>query len=117
MSKLSTLAVSNIWPSAMTKSNKLIKFVYFHKIAIPSMLHCEFVIEMTETSKIVLKKQKNPWSLDKHQSCSVKKVFLKISEDSQENTCTRVSILIKLQQSACNFIKKEALEQVFSCEF
>ena len=29
--------------------------------------------------------------------CSVQKVFLKISENSQENTCSRVSFLIKLQ--------------------
>ena len=29
--------------------------------------------------------------------CSVKKVFLKISQNSQENTCARVSFLIKLQ--------------------
>ena len=34
-----------------------------------------------------------------------KKVFLEISQNSQENTC-----------AACNFIKKEALAQVFSCE-
>ena len=31
------------------------------------------------------------------QTCSVKKVFLEISENSQENTCTRVSFLIKFQ--------------------
>ena len=31
------------------------------------------------------------------QSCSVKKVFLKILQNSQENTCARVSFLIKLQ--------------------
>ena len=43
-----------------------------------------------------------------------KKVFLKISQNSQENTCARVSFLIKLQ---FGFIKKEALAQVFSCEF
>ena len=49
--------------------------------------------------------------------CSVKKVFLEISQNSQENTCARVSFLIKLQVSACNFIKKETLAQVFSCEF
>ena len=36
-----------------------------------------------------------------------KKVFLEISQNSQENTCTRVSFLIKLQAYACNFIKKE----------
>ena len=42
--------------------------------------------------------------------CSVKKVFLEISHNSQENTCARVSYLIK-------FIKKETLAQMFSSEF
>ena len=73
------------------------------------------------------------------QMCSVKKVFLEISKNSQENTCARVSFLIKLQAfpvfglnterysvslriqsecgKACSFIKKETLAQVFSCEF
>ena len=37
--------------------------------------------------------------------CSVKKVFLEISQNLQENTCSRV------------FIEKETLAQVFSCEF
>ena len=46
-----------------------------------------------------------------------KKVFLEISQNSQENTCARVSFLIKLQALACNFIKKEILTQVFSGEF
>ena len=40
-------------------------------------------------------------------SCSVKKVFLENSQNSQENTCTRVSFLIKLQ----------AWGLVFSSEF
>ena len=31
------------------------------------------------------------------QRCSVKKVFLEISQNSEENTCVRVSFLIKLQ--------------------
>ena len=31
--------------------------------------------------------------------CSVKKVFLEISQNSQENTCAKVSFLIKLQVS------------------
>ena len=44
-------------------------------------------------------------------------VFLEISQKSQENTCARVSFLIKLQAEACNFVKKEALVQVFSSEF
>ena len=46
---------------------------------------------------------------------SVKKVFLEIWQNSQENTYGRVSFLIKLQ--ACNCIEKETLAQVFSCEF
>ena len=37
------------------------------------------------------------------QRCSVKKVFLEISQNSQENTCV--------------FFNKETLAQVFSCEF
>ena len=41
------------------------------------------------------------------QRCSVKMVFLEISQNLQENTCARVSFLIKLQ----------TLAQVFSCEF
>ena len=50
----------------------------------------------------------------------VKKVFLKISQNLQENTCTRASFLIKLQAcrpEACNFITKETLTQVFSSKF
>ena len=38
-------------------------------------------------------------------------MFLKILQNSQKNTCTRVSF------QACNFTKKETLAQVFSCEF
>ena len=40
--------------------------------------------------------------------CSVKKVFLNISQNSQEN--------IFAWLSTRNFIKKETLVQVFSCE-
>ena len=39
--------------------------------------------------------------------CSVKKVFLEISQNSQENICARASFLIKT----------DTLAQVFSCEF
>ena len=42
------------------------------------------------------------------QRCSVKKVFLEISQNSQKSTCARVSFLIKLLAT---------LAQVFSCEF
>ena len=73
--------------------------------------------------------------------CSVKKVFLQISQNSQENTCARVSFLIKLQVFSCEFCEiskntffyrtplpaafglrhatllKETPTKVFSCEF
>ena len=39
-----------------------------------------------------------------------------MSQNSQENTCARVSFLIKVQAS-CNYIKKEIVAQVFFCEF
>ena len=39
-------------------------------------------------------------------SCSVKKAFLEISQNSQENASARAS-----------FLKTETLGQVFSCEF
>ena len=44
-------------------------------------------------------------------------MFLKILQNSQENTCASVYFLIKLQVKACSFIKKEALQQVFFYEF
>ena len=40
-----------------------------------------------------------------------------ILQNSQKNTCARVSFLTKLQAEAWNFIKKETLAQVFSREF
>ena len=46
----------------------------------------------------------------------IKKVFLGILQNSQENTCVRVSFLTKFQTEACNFILKKTLAQVFSCE-
>ena len=43
------------------------------------------------------------------QRCSVKNMFLKISQNSQENACARASFLIKLHVQTCNFIKKDTL--------
>ena len=40
-------------------------------------------------------------------------MFLKITG----NTCARVSFLIKLQDEAYNFIKKETLARLFSFDF
>ena len=53
------------------------------------------------------------------QRCNVKiELLLETLQNSQENTCARVSFLIiKLSASACNFIKKQTLAQMFSREF
>ena len=48
--------------------------------------------------------------------CPAKKVPLKISEKSQENTCAGVSLLIRSQASR-NFLKKETPANVSRCEF
>ena len=45
--------------------------------------------------------------------CSVKKVTLEIFAKFIGNIFARVSLLIKLQASTCNFIKKETLDDCF----
>ena len=47
----------------------------------------------------------------------VKKVVLKISQNSQEKTCAIVYFLIKLQAWYLQLYQKDTLAQVFSCEF
>ena len=49
-----------------------------------------------------------------NQKCPVKKVFFKVFQNSQENTCDGIS-LIKLQ--ACNVLNKNFLTHGFSCKF
>ena len=51
------------------------------------------------------------------QRCSVKKLFLEISQKSQENNCARSLFYQNCRPEACNFIKEETLAQVFLCEF
>ena len=59
-------------------------------------------------SQIVKKKRRTS-----HQRFSVKNVFIEILQNSQENTCARVSFLIKV---IWHYVKK-TLAQVFFCEF
>ena len=50
------------------------------------------------------------------QRYSVKKVFLEISQNSQENTCARVSFLIKFLRPA-NLLKKRLWDRCFPMNF
>ena len=52
-----------------------------------------------------------------HQRCSIKKLFLICSENSQENTCDKVSFLIKLQTWAYNVLKKRLWHTDFYVNF
>ena len=46
--------------------------------------------------------------------CSIKKVLLETSQNSQENTCARDSILIKLQASGMQlYLKRDSDTGVF----
>ena len=49
--------------------------------------------------------------------CSVKKLFLEISQNSQENTCARVSFLIKLQAAPATLLKKRLWHRCFPVNF
>ena len=49
--------------------------------------------------------------------CSVKIVFLKISQNSPENTCTGVSFLIKLQAAPATLLKKRFRYRCFPVNF
>ena len=49
-----------------------------------------------------------------HQRCSMKKGVLR---NLTKFTCARVSFLISCKAQVCDFIKKEAVAQMFSCKF
>ena len=76
-----------------------------------SLLDSCSTIDFSETNE-----QKIPEAVAR--KCSVEKVFLEIPQNTQGHTCASVSFSIKLQAyRPCNFIKKETLGQVPSCEF
>ena len=52
-----------------------------------------------------------------HPDVFCKKVFLEISQNSQENTCARVSFLIKLQAPPATLLKKRLWHSCFPVNF
>ena len=50
------------------------------------------------------------------QTCSVKKAFLEISQNSQENTCAKASFLMKLQAPPATSLKKRLWHRCEFCE-
>ena len=82
-------------------SNILYKYVVFiFKVCLSIFLHYTWKVNGLKTEAV-------SWR------CSIKEVFLETSQNSQESTCARVSFLVKFQDQACNFIKKEIGTGVF----
>ena len=52
-----------------------------------------------------------------HRRCSVKKVLLKILQNSPGKTCVSISFIIKLQVSACSFVRKRFWHMCFPANF
>ena len=52
-----------------------------------------------DTSRIEFGQKYREYTKEVAQRCSVKKIYLEIPKKSKENTCARVSFLIKLQAS------------------
>ena len=52
-----------------------------------------------------------------HQRCSVKKMFLEISQNSQESTCSMVFVLIKLQVWSATLLRKRLWHRCFPVNF
>ena len=57
-------------------------------------------------AKVILHFERSYWQNQPPEMFCKKKVFLEITQKSQENACVRVSFLIKFQASVCNFTKK-----------
>ena len=60
------------------------------------------------------------YDTSRHRRCSVKRLLLEMSQNSQENTCARVCILIKLQASSpqpATLLKKTLWHRCFLVNF
>ena len=100
-----------IWSDSWNLAYNIFYWKFFYHVL--ELCEYENVNEFLVCYRSNQKKICNPQN--RHQTCSVKKVFLEISQSSQKNTCAKVSFSIKLQALG-NLIKKETLAQVLSCE-
>ena len=71
------------------------KLKYFIKTISIVLIQGEKLIALVQLKKIIGSIER--WVETVVLRCSIKKLVLKILQNSQENTCTRVSFLIKLQ--------------------
>ena len=92
------------WNPLSTENAPWVTLKLYYYVAVKLLLestqkHVRNVAELREYLT-KLQHQKISVRRSSHQRCSIKKVFLKVSQNSQENKCARVPFLIKLQ--GCN---------------
>ena len=78
------------------------------------------IVSEVFTSKLTSLFVMNPFPEAVARRCSVENMFLEISQNSQENTCARVSFLIKLQASglkSATLLKKRLWRRCFPVNF
>ena len=68
-------------------------------------LSCELIKEFLRNKVVVIAKSS-------HRRCSIKKMFLKIAQNSQKNTCARVAFF-KNEASPATLLKKTSDTRVF----
>ena len=71
------------------------------------LLQTKLIPKCLQNTSFSVKARSSDWK------CSIKKVFLKTSQNSQENTCTRVS----LKGVFLSILVLRCFSQVFSCVF
>ena len=79
-----------------TRNAAKVRFIWFEKY-LRDFVSLETIFERMCLDFIKKQKKKNSFREAVAQTCFVKKVFLEILQNSQENICARVPILIKLQ--------------------
>ena len=77
----------------------------------------EFKIQNKQQTQKSNKNEKLAFWKRSHRRRSIKNMFLKTSENSQQNTCVGVFFKESFRSESCNFTEKETPSQVCSCEF
>ena len=77
------------------------------------VVKCEIYLQVTSYTAVLLIAWRHQEAVV--QKCSVKKILLEIPENSQENTCDRVSFLIKLQ--AATLLKEKLWHRCLPVNF
>ena len=114
MTPLDALACEFLWIKRMQRTvqetviYKYVKSYYLRKVKIEVQNQCIYETKQCHVLHLEAVTQR----------CSVKKVFSEISQNSQRNTCTRVSFLIRLNPlRTATLLKKRLWYRCFPVNF